>query len=781
MKPVAIVIPWFGADQLGGAEQQAFQIATRLAAHGHTVEVISTCNRSFHSDWSINHHPDGVKHEHGLKVRRFKVEPRDATAFDKVNAKLLALDASGFRPGVNPVNSQDADTFVNENIKCPALLDHIRTEQDQYHAFIFLPYMFAPAVSGVLLAADKAWLQPCLHDEAAAYLPQVAEMFRTARGLLFNSQSEFELAMRLYGPGIFTRSEVVGEGIEPLIQLKFETPLPAELQETPFVLYLGRRESTKNVDLLTRAFAAYNASHPTSKMKLALAGPGEGSYGSNDGIVDLGVVSEETKSLLLARCLMLAQPSRHESFSRVMMEAWSVGRPVAVHRDCAAIAAAVETSGGGWTAAGEEDWAQLFARLSQVTGKELSELGTKGKAYALEHANWDKVIEGYERVLGLVDRNVEQTAESAAANKNSTFKPRAIHQLLPDINYGDAISNQARAVRDHLRRHDYEAEIFVKRRDGRMAVEAKLFEESRPAPGDGLIYHHSIGSELTTFAVEHPGPKCLVYHNVTPPEFYEPYRPGFAWMLETGRATLNRHASHFPVSVGDSSFNAAELSENGFTAPDVLPIVVDPDRWNIRPDDDLMRRLQDGQTNVLYVGRIAPNKKQDRLVEAFARYHSLDPNSRLIIAGEGRASDPYYHHLLKTIERFSLESQVEVTGLIDDAALLAYYRTAHLFWSSSEHEGFGAPLVEAMWFEVPVLALTAASVPETLGDAGLLYTSDEDLTQVALYAFQLTHDQATRKQIIAAQRRRRLDFTPNAVWPTLERLIERLTQSQSKS
>src|SRR5439155_9976307 len=134
----------------------------------------------------------------------------------------------------------------------------------------------------------------------------------------------------------------------------------------------------------------------------------------------------------------------------------------------------------------------------------------------------------------------------AIAPTSSTFvgayvadvAPRAVHQLLPDIVYGDAISNQARAIREHLRRHGYESEIFVKRRGPRMTGEARLFDETQPAAADALIYHHSIGSELTAFAVAHRGAKCLVYHNVTPAEFYAPYRPGFAWMLETGRAHL---------------------------------------------------------------------------------------------------------------------------------------------------------------------------------------------------------------------------------------------------
>lgn len=771
MRPVAIVIPWFGRDLTGGAEQQAFQIATRLAARGHSVEALTTCNRSFHSDWSINHHAAGVSEENGLTIHRFPVEPRDVPAFDAVNAKLLALDPATLRPGVNPVSAAEAHTFGAENIKSPALLAYLQTERAAYHAFIFLPYMFAHATAGVPLVAERAWLQPCLHDEPAAYLPQTAALFRHARRLLFNSEGELELALRLYGPGIHPRSTVVGEGIEraDYTAAQLAAALPADLRGARYVLYLGRRDETKNTGLLARAFAQFKAAHPASALQLVLAGPGAESFAFAAGIHDLGLVADETKAALLAHARALAQPSRNESFSRVMMEAWAAGRPVAAHRACLATAIVVERAGGGWLAADEAEWAQLFVRIDETTEAELSDLGARGRVYAAEQADWDKVIARYESLLGLAPQHDVPRAA------RRTHEPRAIHQLLPDIVYGDAVSNHARAIRDELRRHGYESEIFVKRRDERLPAEARLFDEARPRPDDCLLYHHSIGSELTAFAVAHRGPKCLVYHNVTPAEFYEPYRPGFAWMLETGRAHLSRLARHFHTSAGVSAYNAAELRACGFAEPSVLPLIIAPANWNIAPDDALMARLQDRRTNILFVGRVAPNKRQERLVEAFAHYCALDPSARLVIAGEGRASDPYFNHLAATIARHELTAHVEVTGQIDDAAMLAYYRTAHLYLSLSEHEGFGAPLVEAMWFDVPVLALAAAAVPETLGAAGALFTQDESLPAVAARAYQLTHDADVRRHVIAAQRARRLDFTPAAVWPRLARLITRLT------
>jgi glycosyltransferase involved in cell wall biosynthesis len=791
MKRLAIVIPWFGAELKGGAEQQAFQIATRIAARERfNVEVLTTCCRSFQDDWATNQLPAGVFEEHNVTVRRFPVGARDPQAFDRVNAKLLALTHADLLAGVSPVSDADAETFVKQNVNSPALLEHLRAHGGDYCAFIFIPYMFAPTVLGLPLVAERAFLQPCLHDEPAAYLPAVEDLFHRARRVLFNSEGEQELAARLYGASVFPRGLVVGEGIERVAAMNRQLAgaLPAELRAgVPFILYLGRRDELKNTGLLVRAYRRFKVGAPRTKLKLVLAGAGAHSYGERArGIFDLGLVGEDTKGALLAHCRALFQPSRNESFSRALMEAWSFGRPVAAHSECLATAIAVERAGGGWLAATEDEWAQLFARVAAADESELAAMGGRGRLYADEHADWDKVITRYEELLDAstveINTHAKRTnahaEETDAHAKISTETRGAIHQLLPDIVYGDAISNQAIAIRNYLRGCGRESEIFVGRRDERMAHEALVFDAALVRPEDALLYHHSIGSELTAVAVEHTGAKCLIYHNVTPAEYYAPYRPGFAWMLETGRAHLPRLACHFACSVGDSAYNARELAACGFHSPGVLPIICDPAKWNMRADAGVMRRLQDGRVNLLFVGRIAPNKRQDELVEAYAHYHALDARSRLVIAGEGRASDPYYARLLRTIKAHRLEEHVIVTGQITDAELLAYYRMAHLYWSLSEHEGFGVPLVEAMWFDVPVLAYSRTATPETLGAAGVVFDSKDDLRATATLAKLLTRDDKDlRRRTVAAGRARREAFTPASVHLILYELIARMESS----
>lgn len=770
MKPLAIVTPWFGKNLKGGAEQQAWQLASRLAAKGHTVEVLTTCCRSFQDDWAVNYFKAGASQEDGVKIRRFLVDRRNHPAFDSVNQLMLNLPASTLKLGVSPVSLENSATFCSENINSTQLLNYLKSHHNQYQAFVFLPYLYGCILKGLPIVAEKAFLQPCLHDEVYAYLPQVAEIFHSAKGLLFISEGESQLANKLYGPGIISKSLMAGAGVEAgqSYDPKLIKVANIAIKEERFVLCLGRRDPGKNTDLLVRAYLSFKQNYPDSNLKLILAGPGHTSFNNKSvpDLIDLGLVEDSEKEALLANCLGLLQPSQNESYSRVIMEAWFYGRPVVAHRDCLATAMAVEKAQGGWLAKTEMEWAQLIAKIDQMAEDQLTKYGEKGQVYAKENAVWDKVIERYEIALGLVG----ETVVSAVPRK----KLEEIHQLLPNLAYGDAISNHAISIKDYLRSCGYKSEIFVKCVDPRVAHEAIVFKQQCISEQAGLIYHHSIGSEITEYAIAHPAPKCLIYHNITPAEFFLPYRPEFAKLLENGRIELKQLAKYFPISVGDSAYNAAELLEDGFPESGVLPIIIDPKKWDLLPDASLMQQLQDGKTNLLFVGRIAPNKRQEHLIEAFAHYLTMDQEARLILAGWGDINDPYYRQVVNTVERLNLTNYVLISGQVNDAQLLAFYRTAHLFWSMSEHEGFGVPLVEAMWFDVPVLAYSSSAVPETLGEAGLMFNNKNDLIQVAALAKLLARDEKLRAKVIKSQRGRREKFIQVVINESLNKVISKM-------
>lgn len=771
MKPVAIVIPWFGRDLKGGAELQAWQIAARLAARGRAVEVLTTCCRSAQDDWGDNHLPAGTSREpEGFTVRRFPVQRRDPEAAGPVLRRLWAAPPSALKPGVSPVSDADAATF-SRLIHSPRLLRHLRWRADRYGAFLFIPYLYGPTLAGLPLVASKAWLQPCLHDEAYAYLLPVAAVFHQARGILFNSEGELELALRLFGPGIFPKSAVVGEGVEvPEATAPCSAP-PGRFPfgDAPYVLCLGRKGPGKNSPLLLGAFRRFKAAQPGARLKLVFAGTGPVELDGLQGeAFDLGVVSEADKLALLDGCRALFQPSENESFSRVIMEAWRRGRPVAAHRRCLATATSVRRCGGGWLADSEGEWTALLAAVESAPAGELAAKGAAGRACAREAGDWDRAIARCEAAM------LGGTASLPAGHAaRIARRPTAVHQVLPAIVPGDAISNQARWIRETLRQSGMTSEILALHVDPAIAGECRRFSPGCIGASDAVLYHHSIGSELIPHVAAHRGPKCLLYHNITPAEFFLPSHPQVAALLRQGREELRLLAKSFPVSAGGSAYNARELCDAGFADPGVLPYVVDPARWDEPADARLMAQLQAGHTNLLFVGRLAPNKRQDDLIRAFRAYLDLDPNAVLHLVGGAIPDDPYLACLAGTLFAQGLGKRVNFANHVTEPQLAAYYRTARLFWSMSEHEGFGVPLIEAMWFDVPVLAFKSSAIPETLQDAGLMFTAKCRPYETAALARLLTRDDDLREKVIAAQRQRRACFLPSAVKPELFALLDR--------
>lgn len=770
-RPIALVIPWFGKQLKGGAEQQAWQLSTRLAAAGETVEVLTTCCSAFSENWSHNHLPAGITHEDGMTIRRFKVDKRNAHLFDDLNQKLLAVPHEHLKPGVPVVPDHLASVFAGENINSADLLRFIQQEEGAYRGFIFMPYLYGTALNGVPLVRDKAWLLPCLHDEAYAYLPPVEHIFRIARGLFFNSVGEYVLAQRLFGPGICPKSRVMGEGVEINDPGVGEAPaLPEPLQKNDrFILCAGRRDPTKNTDFLVNCFKRFRTEHKMSDLKLVLIGPGNTAYDSvAHGIVDLGLVSESEKISLMHGCQLLVNPSTHESFSRVIMEAWQVNKPVAVHGKCLATACAVEAAGGGYIATSAGQWVRLFETVATCPKRVLTDKGQKGKSYAAQNSDWDRVILAYQDAL---------KPESAAANPRPTGSGNFlenIHQILPSISYGDAVSNHAFTIRDRLRGMGFGSDIYTRYVDARNADQVRIVTHHQVPRQDALLYHHSIGTEIADIVRNHKGPKCLIYHNITPASFFEPYDAERAELLENGRRELAGLSQTIPLAAGVSRFNCRELVGFGFKEPLGLSLFIHPGFWNFSVDPPTMQALQDGRTNIISVSRLSPNKRQDQMIEIFYCFKKLVPDARLFLIGGFDPHDAYYQKIRTLIETCQLNKSVFITGKIAYPVLHAFYRCAHLFWSMSEHEGFGVPLIEAMWFDVPVLAYKSSAVPETLGDAGFMITDKTNPLAIAALSKKMIMDRRLNKTIIAAQQKRREEVSATEISQSLATLVEKL-------
>lgn len=331
-----------------------------------------------------------------------------------------------------------------------------------------------------------------------------------------------------------------------------------------------------------------------------------------------------------------------------------------------------------------------------------------------------------------------------------------IHQWVPAAHRGDAVGDNALLMRDLFRSWGHESGIFSLTIDEPLRGEVRPWSDPASRGADVTIYHYAVPSPMTPVFGTLPGARVLHYHNVTPAHFFAPYDAGICRIAAEGRRQLSTLADRTDLALGVSEYNREELDALGFPRTGVLPIVVDTTRLRAAaPVAPLETLLQDGLTNILFVGRIAPNKCIEdhiRLAEHYKRY--VDIYYRFIFVGNDRAVPRYSAAIRALIREYRmLPDRFWFTGPVPDQELATYYRNAHAYLSLSEHEGFCVPLVEAMGMDVPVLAYGAAAVPETLGGAGVCFTP-KDLEVAAEWLGALVYDQPLREGVLAGQRRR---------------------------
>jgi L-malate glycosyltransferase len=291
-----------------------------------------------------------------------------------------------------------------------------------------------------------------------------------------------------------------------------------------------------------------------------------------------------------------------------------------------------------------------------------------------------------------------------------------------------------------------------------------------------LIFHYALPSLLTQAFCEQRSRRVLLHHNITPAEFFEAWDPELVRICALGRRELGRLAGETDLALADSEFNRQELAALGFPRTGVLPILLDFARYRERPNPVLKRLLSDGRTNILFVGRLAPNKRQEdviRLASYWKRFISAD--LRVVLVGK----PPRRHHYFDALQSFAYgegftASEVVFTGHVDHDDLLATYAAAHVFVSMSEHEGFGVPLVESMLMRVPVLAYSAAAVPHTLGPAGVRFSDKSRLAEVAEMAHLLATDPALRESVLRGQDARLSAFRAETVQSALRAYLDSL-------
>lgn len=348
---------------------------------------------------------------------------------------------------------------------------------------------------------------------------------------------------------------------------------------------------------------------------------------------------------------------------------------------------------------------------------------------------------------------------------------KTLHQIIIGATRGDAITEQALLFRRWLRELGYESDLFAETVDISAKDDVRPFAEFRPRPAETrVIYHHSIGSAAADHLLTLPLRVIMVYHNVTPPGFFNSVNPKLVRQMQQGRDQLPRLRERVDFAIADSEYNQRELCAAGYMRTGVVPFPIDQ-RFDVAPHAELIQQLSAyrGPT-LLFVGRLVPNKRQDDLIKLLYFYRRFEPKARLMLVGSAWPLE-YEQWLRGFAADLGLREAVHFAGHISQPdRLMAYYRAASVYVSMSEHEGFGRPLIESMYVGLPVLAYAEAAVPDTLGEAGLLFRR-KHFEALAEVTDMLVHDTVLRERLIARQRLRAQTFLLPNVRQQWERLM----------
>jgi len=385
---IAFVIPRVEPQLAGGAEVLCQNLAEKAWGRGHYVEILTTCARD-HFTWK-NYYEPGNTHKGALVIRRFMVDPnRMSQRFLRIQKKIdHKLRLTG----------KEELWWIMDSVRSRKMEEFISKRRNRYDWFIFMPYLFGTTYWGIQAVPAKSLLIPCLHNEPFAFLGIFKEMFNKVQGIIFNTVPEMHLAEKMYGFDV-GKSSVVGFGFDVGKQYKKSLFRNRYGIEAPFVLYAGRREAGKNIDLLLNYFRMYKK-YNKNQLKLVLLGSGEVKLSAEDRnfVIDLGYIPEDYKQSAYTDALMFCQPSVNESFSIVIMESWLAARPVLVNAECAVTKYHCKEANGGLYFNDYPEFEECINYILNSPGA-ASQIGRNGQEYVKVNYAWNKVLNRFEEAL----------------------------------------------------------------------------------------------------------------------------------------------------------------------------------------------------------------------------------------------------------------------------------------------------------------------------------------------------------------------------------------------
>jgi len=707
------VIPWYGRQVPGGAETFCRNLAQNLARRGLPVEVLTTTLGGLSADWDRSAFPPGETREEGVLVRRFAFDPRQAALFHLLNRWLL----EGRR-----LNRRQEQAFLENMVNSRAMYQFIREAgRSPERLFLPLPYLFSTTWRTLETAPGRTVPIACLHDESYAYLDLVRQAFLAAPAVAFLSRPELELARDIWGlPPGRTRLTGVGLDQEPLGQAEI---FRAKYQiSSPFILYAGRRDRTKNTPLLMDLFRAYKQARgrAAAGLKLVLIGnqPVILPPGMEKEIIDLGFLEPGDKADAFAAARVFCQPSVNESFSMVIMEAWLNSTPVLVHRRCPVTRDHVETSGGGLTFAGEGDFlAALDFLLSD--DRAAAEMARQGREYVLANYTWDKICGRFINLFEEVqtwpsDRRLKRLAPASSG-------PRVL-QVIGRLDSGTDVGLEALAISRRLARVETRGALYAAGTEAGVRRKARPLERLRAeiGPEDLLLWHLDPGRPEEERVAEAlsglSGPLAI---RIVRPLGRLPVPAGEDFpALDLLRRAASLARWVLPISAGEGS----RLQKIGFDRVVPVPLVTLP--------QDLGGHSPPGPAGppwLLFLPAGGRPRELDLVLKAFLLLGRLSPEAGLKILS-GREEDLVRLRVELAGRRADLKGVETITpnGPEEQAEALASARLVSAFGSAPETSWV---IAQASAMGRPVLDLAGLGGPAEAAESFHLLLSDGPLNR----------------------------------------------------
>ncbi|MGH9296916.1 MAG: glycosyltransferase family 4 protein [Acidimicrobiales bacterium] len=379
--------PRYGEEVVGGSEAVVREAAHGLAARGWSVEILTTTARD-HYTW-VNDYPPGAEAHGDVTVRRFETfQNRDLSHWIRLQHRLMDGGA---------LSESDELAWVHGRFRVPDLYLYLAAHARTYDIVVFSPYLFWSTLYCAGLAPDRTVLMPCLHDEPYAYLRSVRAALAGSAAVWFLSEPEHQLGHRLAPlPG---HHQVVGAAVK--VPEEYDAAGFRERHgiEGSFVLYAGRRETGKGWEQVLAGFGAAILRHrlPFDLVSIGVGDPHVPTALSNR-VIDLGYLAYGEVLNGFAAASAMVQPSRNESFSRTIMEAWLAGTLVIANGESDVVSWHCERSGGGLTYHDELELGQCL-RVAAESPKIAAELAGRGRDYVLGNYTWPLVLDSIEASL----------------------------------------------------------------------------------------------------------------------------------------------------------------------------------------------------------------------------------------------------------------------------------------------------------------------------------------------------------------------------------------------